>query len=235
MASGPGNSMQNDRAERYSSSLTHLRSSTISRCMRAICAAGPPNDKSPMRPKALKRTAQSVKRACLRACRGPRQTHRAPNGTARRKEGHPHRQLIQIVAVLARQPNRDRQKPGRLRCQIVPVDLGPLARHPQIAGHGVLRNHRQASLGRGNRSAGQSTSTAIPCVRSRAAPPFVSLRPLAQTTTTRRACNRAGAGSQRSWAMRELPGIRRGSRAKSSGSRTSIMAGASGRPIRRAS
>ena len=57
MASGPGSSMQNDKAARYSGSVTHLRSSTNSRCIRAICAAGPPNDKRPMRRKARVRVA----------------------------------------------------------------------------------------------------------------------------------------------------------------------------------
>ncbi|EKD59750.1 MAG: hypothetical protein ACD_54C01161G0001 [uncultured bacterium] len=62
IASGPGSSMQNDSAERYSFSLTHCFSSTNSRCIRAICAAGPPNDRMPMRAKVRVR---SESEACV--------------------------------------------------------------------------------------------------------------------------------------------------------------------------
>ena len=49
MASGPGSSMQKLSAPRNLGSSSHFSSSTRTRCMSAICAAGPPKDSIPMR------------------------------------------------------------------------------------------------------------------------------------------------------------------------------------------
>ena len=48
IASGPGKSMQKLSASENCRSVSQLRSATISRYIRAICAAGPPNDKIPI-------------------------------------------------------------------------------------------------------------------------------------------------------------------------------------------
>jgi len=50
-ASGPGNKWQKFKAWRYCSSSIHLRSSTNSRCISAICPAGPPKLRQPIRVK----------------------------------------------------------------------------------------------------------------------------------------------------------------------------------------
>ena len=48
IASGPGRSMQKLSAFKNCSSVNHFLFSTISRCINAIWAAGPPKDKSPI-------------------------------------------------------------------------------------------------------------------------------------------------------------------------------------------
>lgn len=50
MASGPGSNMHNDSARRKLCSSNHGRRSTNSWCINEICAAGPPNERRPMRP-----------------------------------------------------------------------------------------------------------------------------------------------------------------------------------------
>jgi len=53
MASGPGSSMQKLSAFKNCASLSQRRSATISRCISAICAVGPPKDSSPILPQML--------------------------------------------------------------------------------------------------------------------------------------------------------------------------------------
>jgi hypothetical protein len=80
-----------------------------------------------------------------------------------------------------------------------------------------------------------SDSAGTPAWRSQAAVPCPSFCPLWQTTMAERPANSAAQSATCAQGRRTEPGTRRGSVAKSSSVQTSISAGQSGRPMRRAS
>ena len=80
-----------------------------------------------------------------------------------------------------------------------------------------------------------SVSAATPAARNSADAPWLSFSPFWQTATTRRPAKRGAAAAISVCFRRIAVGISRGSAAKSSSVRTSMIVGASGRPIRRES
>ena len=80
-----------------------------------------------------------------------------------------------------------------------------------------------------------SESAGTPACRSQAATPWLSFSPFWQMTTAERPANSGAHSATSRCERRTAPGMRRGSQAKSSSVRTSMRAGQSGRPIRRAS
>src|SRR5262245_15212336 len=145
MASGPGSSMQKLRADRKRGSSIQRFSSTSTRCMSAICPAGPPKLSTPIL--AQTRSASPKEGAAagssmagvaaglpVMASSSGRRLGGGPvvrllGGVAAPAvegivERHGRLQLGEIVAVHARVAERGREQTGRLRRQIESRGIG---------------------------------------------------------------------------------------------------------------